>query len=92
MDRFLRLSLPALPGRSVAFAIGSGDVSVGGVRAAKGRVVRRGEEIAIRSIPEEADWLPRAGGLRGASILYEDASGPVRGKPAGDRLGGPVHR
>ena len=63
LDRFLRLSLPALPGRSVAFAIGSGNVSVGGVRAAKGRVVRQGEEVAIRRIPEED--------IEGTLALYE---------------------
>jgi len=83
LDRFLRLALPALPGRSVAFAIASGDVSVGGGRAAKGRVVRRGEEVLIRRIPEEADWLPRAADIPGASVLYEDASVTVLEKPAG---------
>jgi len=83
LDRFLRLALPALPGRSVAFAIASGDVSVGGGTAAKGRVVRQGEEVVVRRIPEEADWLPQAGDLTGASVLYEDASVTVLDKPAG---------
>ena len=75
-------ALPALPGRSVAFAIESGDVSVAGGRAAKGRIVRQGEEVVIRRIPEEADWLPRAGDLPGASVLYEDDSVTVLDKPA----------
>lgn len=83
LDRFLRLALPALPGRSVAFAIASGDVSIAGGRAAKGRVMRAGEEVVIRRIPEEADWLPRAEDLPGASVLYEDASVTVLDKPAG---------
>ncbi len=82
LDRFLRLALPGLPARSVAFSIGSGDVTVGGARAAKGRVVRRGEEVAVLCIPEEEDWLPPAGDLAGASVLYEDASVAVLDKPA----------
>ncbi len=82
LDRFLRLALPALPARSVDYAIGSGDVSIGGGRAAKGRVVRSGEDVAVRRIPEEADWLPEPGDLPGASILYEDESVAVLDKPA----------
>ena len=83
LDRFLRLALPALPPRSVDYAIASGQVSVGGARAAKGRIVRSGEDVAVRSIPEDADWLPEAGELPGASILFEDESVTVLEKPAG---------
>ncbi len=82
LDRFLRHALPVLPPRSVDYAIGCGDVSVGGGRARKGRIVRRGEEVVIRRIPEEADWLPEAGDLPGASVLYEDESVTVLDKPA----------
>lgn len=83
LDRFLRLALPALPGRSVDFAIASGDVVVAGRRAAKGRIVQPGEEVLVRRIPETADWLPLAADLPGASVLYEDASVTVLDKPAG---------
>ncbi|MGE5189882.1 MAG: RluA family pseudouridine synthase [Gemmatimonadota bacterium] len=83
LDRFLRLALPGLPARSAAWAIASGDVRVGGARAAKGRIVREGEEVAIRLIPEQADWLPRPADLPGASVLYEDAGVTVLDKPPG---------
>ncbi len=83
LDRFLRLALPALPPRSVDYAVASGDVSVGGSKASKGRIVRLGEDVAVRRIPEEPDWLPEAGDLPGASVLYEDESVAVLDKPAG---------
>ena len=83
LDRFLRVALPALPPRSADWAIRSGNVSVAGTRAAKGRVVRLGEEVAIDLIPEEADWLPAPADLAGASVLYEDASVTVLDKPSG---------
>lgn len=83
LDRYLRAALPGLPARSVDWAIGAGDVSVGGARAAKGRIVRRGEDVLIRRIPEAADWLPRPGNLQGASVLFEDGSVTVLEKPAG---------
>ncbi len=82
LDRFLRHALPALPPRSVDYAIASGDVSLGGERARKGRILRPGEEVVVRRIPEEADWLPEAGLLPGASVLYEDESVTVLDKPA----------
>ncbi len=82
LDRFLRHALPALPPRSVDYAIACGDVSVAGARARKGRIVRPGEEVVVRRIPEEADWLPEAGAVPGASVLYEDESVTVLDKPA----------
>ncbi len=83
LDRFLRLALPALPSRSIDYAIRSGDVAVGGGIAPKGRVVRGGEEVLVGRIPEEADWLPAPAELPGASVLYEDGSVTVLDKPAG---------
>lgn len=83
LDRFLRLAMPALPARSVDFAIATGEVAVGGARAPKGRIVRRGEEVLVRSVPEADDWLPSAADLPGASVLYEDAWVAVLDKPAG---------
>ncbi len=83
LGRFLRRALPGVPPRSVDYAIASGNVSAGGGRAAKGRIVRAGEEVEVRRIPEEADWLPEAGDLPGASVLYEDAAVAVLEKPAG---------
>ncbi len=83
LDRFLRLALPGLPPRSIEYAIASGEVSVGGAAAVKGRSVRRGEDVLVRRIPEEADWLPEAGELPGGSVLYEDGSVTVLDKPAG---------
>lgn len=83
LDRFLRLALPALPARSAAWAIATGGVTVGGGRAAKGTIVRGGDEVAIRAIPEEADWLPLPADLPGASVLYQDACVLVLDKPAG---------
>ncbi len=82
LDRFLRLSLPGLPARSVAYAIASGDVSVDGARAAKGRVLRGGEDVVVRCIPEQPDWIPEAGDVPGAAVLYEDRDVAVLDKPA----------
>ncbi len=83
LDRFLRRALPALLPRSLEYALAAGDVTVGGERAAKGRIVHAGDEVRARRIPEEADWLPEAGDLPGAAVLYEDASVAVLEKPAG---------
>lgn len=82
LDRFLRKSLPDLPARSVAFAIGAGDVTVGGERARKGRILRAGEAVRVRRIADRDDWLPVPGDLPGAEVLFGDADVAVLSKPA----------
>lgn len=82
LDRFLRGLLPDLPARSVRFAIGAGDVTVGRERGKKGRFLHGGDEVVVLKIPEREDWLPVPGSLPGASVLYADACVAVLGKPA----------
>lgn len=82
LDRFLRKTLPDLPARSVAFAIGAGDVSVERETAKKGRILRAGEVVRVRRIAERDDWLPVPGDLPGAGVLYGDADVAVLSKPA----------
>jgi len=82
LDRFLRMLLPALPARSVRFAIDAGDVTVGRERGKKGRFLHAGDEVAAGRIPEREDWLPLPGAVCGASILYADDDAAVLGKPA----------
>jgi 23S rRNA pseudouridine1911/1915/1917 synthase len=83
LDRFLRMHLPGLPPRSVRFALEAGDVTVCGKRAAKGRLLAEGEEVAVRRIPEPEDWLPVSGDLPGVSVLFDDGAVIVLDKPAG---------
>ncbi|MGE5700202.1 MAG: RluA family pseudouridine synthase [Deltaproteobacteria bacterium] len=82
LDRFLRGLLRALPARSIRFAIEAGDVTVGSERGKKGRFLRAGDEVSVRRIPEREDWLPLAGEVGGASVLYADDDIAVLGKPA----------
>jgi 23S rRNA pseudouridine1911/1915/1917 synthase len=82
LDRFLRETLPDLPARSVTFAIGAGDVFVERERAKKGRILRAGEAVLVRRIADPEDWLPAAGDLPGADVLFEDADVAVLNKPA----------
>jgi 23S rRNA pseudouridine1911/1915/1917 synthase len=81
LDRFLRQSIPGVTAISVRFAIDAGDVRVGGEQAKKGRTLRRGEEVAVKRIPEAKDWLPVPGDLSDASVLYDDGDVAVLSKP-----------
>ncbi|MBI5343460.1 MAG: RluA family pseudouridine synthase [Deltaproteobacteria bacterium] len=81
LDRFLRGMFPGLPAKSVRFAIEGGDVSVGGEKGAKGRILQAGEEVFVRRIAEGLDWLPVPGDLAGAAVLYADAGAAVLLKP-----------
>lgn len=83
LDRFLRTRLPGVPARSVRFALASGLVRVNGAAGAKGRSVRAGDVVTVESVAETADWLPAAGDLPGAAVLYRDARVVVLDKPAG---------
>ena len=82
LDGFLRRMLPELPSKSVRFAVEGGEVYVGREKGAKGRILRKGEEVAVRRIAEAADWLPVPGDLPGAGLLYADADVAVLSKPA----------
>lgn len=81
LDRFLRGVFPDLPAKSVRFAIEGGDVSVGGEKGAKGRILQSGEEVFVRRIAEGPDWLPVPEDLAGAAVLYADAGAAVLLKP-----------
>lgn len=83
LDRFLRSGLRRLPSRSVRFAIEAGEVRVGGEVARKGRLLREGERVTVRRIAEAEDWLPEAGDLPGASVLFADDTVAVLEKPFG---------
>jgi 23S rRNA-/tRNA-specific pseudouridylate synthase len=82
LDRFVRRVLPGLPAKSARFAIEAGDVTVGGRRGKKGSILREKDEIIVRRIADPEDWLPLAGALPGADVLYADADVAVLGKPA----------
>ncbi len=82
LDRFLKEWIRGVPGRSVLFAIGAGDVRVDGERAKKGRTLRAGGRVVVRRIPEALDWMPVPGSLPGASVLFEDEAVAVLDKPA----------
>ncbi len=81
LDRFLRARLPDLPAKSIRFALEAGLACVASERAKKGRILRDGEEVAVRWIAESADWRPLPGDLRGASVLYADEAVAVLDKP-----------
>ncbi|NNG46064.1 MAG: hypothetical protein HKM86_03000, partial [Deltaproteobacteria bacterium] len=81
LDRFLRERLPGLPSRSVRFAIEAGEVKVGGEKGRKGRILTTGEEVVVRRIAEEADWMPEPGDLPGGSVLFADDMVAVLDKP-----------
>ena len=82
LDRFVRRVLPGLPAKSARFAIEAGDVTVGGRIGKKGSILREKDEIIVRRIADPEDWLPLAGALPGADVLYVDADVAVLGKPA----------
>lgn len=82
LDRFLRKMHPEMPSKSVSFAIGAGEVYVNRERAKKGRALRAGDEVRVRRIAENADWLPLPAELPGAGVLYEDMHVAVLSKPA----------
>ena len=82
LDRFLRGKYPFLPAKSIRFAIEGGVVSVDGIIASKGRILRAGEEVSVRRIAEAGDWLPAPGDVPGAAFLYEDDGAAVLLKPA----------
>lgn len=81
LDRFLRLRIPHLPSRSVRFAIEAGDVRVEGGKGKKGRILIPGEEVFVRRIAEEDDWMPVPGDVAGASVLVADEEVVVLDKP-----------
>lgn len=81
LDKLLRCRMPDLPGRSVRFAIDAGEVFVNGRPGRKGRILGEGDRVEVRRIAEAEDWLPEAGDVPGASVLYEDAAVAVLQKP-----------
>lgn len=81
LDGFLRRMLPDLPAKSVRFAVEGGEVYVGREKGKKGRILLAGEEVAVRRIAETSDWLPVAGDLPGAGLLYADTDVAVLSKP-----------
>lgn len=81
LDRFLRTRMPGLPAKSVRFAIGAGEVFVGGERGSKGRILRAGDAVTVREIAEAEDWLPEPGAVAGAAVLYDDPDVAVLFKP-----------
>lgn len=81
LDKLLRSRMPELPARSVRFAIDAGEVWVNGQPGRKGRILAEGDRVEVRRIAEAEDWLPEAGDVPGASVLYEDAAVAVLDKP-----------
>lgn len=81
LDRYLRRMVPDVPARSLRFALESGDVLVGAETAKKGRALHGGEEVSVRRIPEERDWMPVPGDLPGSSVLHADGEVAVLSKP-----------
>ena len=84
LDRILRSRFPGIPARAVRHAIEAGQVRVNGVRARKGgEPVRGGDRIDVETLSEAGDWLPAAGGVPGAEILFDDGVVAVLDKPPG---------
>lgn len=83
LDAYLRARLPDLPPRSVRYAIEAGQAVVSGRKAPKGLILREGEEVLLREVPEDADWLPAPGDVPGARVLFADAHVAVFDKPPG---------
>lgn len=83
LDRWLKGAFPGLPPRSVRYALSSGAVTVGGRPAKRGRVLSGGEDVFVRELPEEEDWLPAPGEVPGAGVLCDDGVVAVLDKPAG---------
>jgi len=81
LDRFLRGRLPALPSRSVRFAIEAGEVRVGGEKGRKGRILVKGEQVLVRRIAEGSDWMPEPCDLPGGAVLFADDVVAVLEKP-----------
>lgn len=81
LDRFLRGRLPAVPAKSIRFAIESKEVRVNGRAAGKGDSLRAGDRVFVHRIAESRDWLPVPGRLPGAAVLFEDESIAVLEKP-----------
>src|SRR5512143_212647 len=81
LDRFLRDRFPAVPSRSVRFAIEGGAVRVNGASSPKGRILREREIVAVASLAEGKDWLPVPSDLPAASVAYDDSHVAVLCKP-----------
>jgi 23S rRNA pseudouridine1911/1915/1917 synthase len=81
LDRYLRVRLPGVPAKSIRFAIEAGEILVNGVAAVKGSSLCTGDQVSVRRIAEERDWLPEPGDLPGASVLHADESVAVLVKP-----------
>ncbi len=81
LDRFLKGSFPAVPSRSIRFALEAGSVRVDGEIGVKGRVLRAGETVAVAAIAEPDDWLPVPCDLPGATVAYADRNVAVLCKP-----------
>lgn len=83
LDRFLAERMPEIPPRSFRVAFAAGEVRLNGGRAAKGARVKQGDVVAVVRVAEEGDWLPAAGSVPGARLLYADDCVAVLFKPAG---------
>jgi len=81
LDRLLRDRFPAVPARSVRFALEAGAVRVNGAIGAKGRAVLAGESVAVAALAETQDWLPVPSDLPGAGYAYADDHVAVLCKP-----------
>jgi 23S rRNA pseudouridine1911/1915/1917 synthase len=81
LERFLRERFPAVPSRSVRFALAAGAVRVAGAIAQKGRALREGETVSVAALAECQDWLPVPGELPGAAVAYENGHVAVLCKP-----------
>lgn len=81
LDRFLRRRFPAVPAKSVRFAIESKEVRVNGTAAGKGNSLRVGDRVFVHRIAETRDWLPVPESLPGAFVLFEDECVAVLEKP-----------
>lgn len=78
---FLASAFPALPGKSLRHALERGHVLVNGAAGAKGTLLAAGDRVRVREMAEPEDWLPVAGDVPGASVLYQDGHLVVLDKP-----------
>lgn len=83
LDGFLRGRIPDVPARAVRFALAAGHVTVNGARSVKGFAVREGDTIGVARIFGRDEWVPAAGDLPGAAVLYREDGVAVLDKPAG---------
>lgn len=82
VDRFLRDVVPGASPKSIRFALESAGVTLAtGLRLRKGDALSKGDEVVVRAIPDEDDWLPVAGPVDGAVVIYEDPHLLVLDKP-----------